>query len=97
MTSPRLEHIRQRRELLIARADLQRLDLELTALAWHKPLAVIDRGLALVRRVRAHPAALLAVLAALALLNRKRPGRMLYFGGMAWRAWQALSQKKAPL
>lgn len=94
MNSPQLEQIQQRRAILVARADVQRLDLALNAQAWQKPLALVDRGIALLRRVRKHPATLLLGLVALAFLNRKRPGRLLYFGGMAWRAWRAQSNTK---
>lgn len=95
MTTRRLDRIRLRREYLLARAELQRLDLALYAQALQKPLALVDRGIALIRRVREHPAILLLGLAALVFLNRKRPGRMLYFGGMAWRVWQGLAHKKS--
>ena len=95
MTSARLELIRQHRKLLTARAALQRREVEQYAQVWQKPLALADRGIALVRRVREHPAVLLLGLAALAYFNRKKPARALYFGGMAWRIAQSWKRKKA--
>ena len=95
MTSAPLELIRQRRELLIMRSELQRLEMAHYAEPWRKPLAVADRGVSLLQRVRQHPATLLAVASVFAYLNRKRPGRMLYLGGVAWRAWQAMARRKS--
>lgn len=95
MIHARLELIRQRRKLLTARAALQRLEVAQYAQAWQQPLALADRGIALIRRVREHPAVLLLGLVTLVFFNRKKPARALYFGGMAWRIAQNWKRKKS--
>ncbi len=52
----RIAAIRHRRALLIARADLQRLQLAQALQPWHKPLAMADAVSEALRAVRQHPA-----------------------------------------
>lgn len=51
----RIAVIRHRRALLIARADLQRLQLAQVFQPWRKPLAMVDAVAEVVRAVRQHP------------------------------------------
>lgn len=51
----RLAHIRQRRQLLLTRVAVQRLDVAQLLETWHTPLAVLDTAVAAGRRLRSHP------------------------------------------
>ena len=86
--SKHIEQIRQRRDLLVMRADLQRFDLALQIEPWKKPLRYIDHGLTLARRARAHPALLAVALAALAFVSHNRLGRVVRLGWSAWNAYR---------
>jgi len=94
MSEP-IEQIRQRRELLVMRADLQRFDLALQIEPWKKPLSYIDHGLTLARRVRAHPALIAGALAALAFVGRNRLGRVAQLGWSAWSAYRLFTKVRA--
>ncbi len=51
----RLALIRQRRQLLLTRVAVQRLDVAQQVEAWRTPLAVLDTAVAAGRRMRRHP------------------------------------------
>ena len=89
-----LEQIRQHRELLVMRADMQRFDLALQTEPWKKPLGYIDHGVTLVRRVRAHPLLIAVALAALTYVGRKRLGRVVRLGWSAWSAYRLFIKAK---
>ncbi len=80
----RLAAITHRRAVLVARAAAQRNEIGRAAQHWRAPLAVVDRGADLVRRLRAHP---LAILIGVALLVRMGRGRRSAWFGRIWTAW----------
>jgi hypothetical protein len=84
----RIELIRQRRDLLVMRADFQRFDLAQQIEPWKKPLSYFDRGLTLARRVRAHPTLIAVALAALAYAGRNRLGHVVRLGWSAWSTYR---------
>ena len=51
-----LARIAERRAELVARSAAQRADLGELCHAWHRPLAIVDQGVAVWRFLRAHPA-----------------------------------------
>jgi hypothetical protein len=92
--SPSLDRIRQRRAVLMARAEAQRNEVARVVRPWRVPLSVADRALAVLHRLRAHP---LAVTAAMVLLvwigrNRKSPwaGRLLTL----WQLYSAVQSQR---
>jgi len=90
-----IEQIRQRRDLLVMRADLQRFDLALQIEPWKKSLRYIDHGLTLARRARAHPALIALALAALAFIGRHHLGRVARLGWSAWSAYRLLVKARS--
>lgn len=89
-----IELIRQRRELLVMRAELQRIDLALQIEPWKKPLSTLDRALLLVRRMREHSTLIMRTLATFTFSGRTRLGRLLALGQSAWRAYRLLVKEK---
>lgn len=80
-----LTAIARRRAALVAKAAAQRGELGRWLWPWQAPLAFVDRGMELVRRIRAHPLALaLGVL----LLFRLGSGRWSVWAGRLWTGWQ---------
>ena len=80
-----LTAITRRRAALVAQAAAQRSELGLWVQPWQKPLAFVDQGIALARRVRAHPLAL--AIGAL-LLFRLVAGRWSVWAERFWAGWQ---------
>lgn len=79
-----LRKLAKRRELLVARAEAQRLLLSESIDAWRKPLAVVNQGLYALRYVKNHP--LMIVGGGAALLSILRPSglaKWLRFGWLA--------------
>lgn len=93
MTS-HLHSIQQRRDLLVARADLQRLALLVQFSSLRKPLRLIDRGIALARRAREHPVLAAAAFVTLAFAFRRRLGRVLRYGLTAWRVYRMVQRNR---
>ena len=89
-----IELIRQRRDLLILRSGLQRIDLALQIERWKKTLSTIDHALALARRAREHSTLIARVLAAFAIGGRSRLGRLVSLGRSAWRAYRLFTKMK---
>ncbi len=85
-----LEIIARRRATLVAKAAAQRDELGRLVGPWQKPLALVDRGIGIVRRLRAHP---LAVAAGVALLVGIGRGR---WAGRIWAVWQIYSSLRNP-
>jgi hypothetical protein len=83
--NPRLTAIARRRAALVAQAAAQRQDLDRLIRPWQMPLALTDHGIALVRRLRAHP---LVIVVGVALLSRMGRGRLGVWVGRIWTAWQ---------
>lgn len=85
----RIAQLEARRGVLIARAAEQRVMLAGAAEPWRRPLAIADRGIAVVRFFQRYPALLAAATVVLLVLKPGpsfRWGRRGYF---AWRAWRA--------
>ncbi len=84
----RLEDIRQRRSELLARAAVERERLWAQLAAWERPVAMLDRGVRAVRRLRAHPEWAFAAACILVLLRPR--GALLWVrrGFAAWRLWR---------
>ncbi|MGH8618759.1 MAG: YqjK-like family protein [Burkholderiales bacterium] len=91
----RIAHLEQRRALLVANTAAQRVALAGAADAWRGPLAVADRGIAVVRFFKQYPA-MLAAVAVVALVLKPGPtwrwGRR---GYLAWRTWRAFVRPDA--
>ena len=81
----RLAAITRRRAALVAQAATQRSELGLCLRPWQTPLAFVDRGMALVRQVRAHPFALAIGMLLLLRLGRGRWG---VWAGRFWTGWR---------
>jgi hypothetical protein len=86
--SKHIDQIRQRRDLLVMRADLQRFDLALQIEPWKKSLGYADHALAFGRRVREHPTLIALALATLAFFGRHRLGRVVRLGWSAWSTYR---------
>jgi len=80
-----LTAINRRRAALVAQAAAQRSELGRWVRPWQKPLALADRGIALARRVRAHP---LALAIGVLVLVRLGLGRWSVWAGRFWTGWQ---------
>ena len=84
-TGPLIE-LARRKERLIARAAAQRRVIADAYHRWQKPAAMVDRGVAVVRFLKAHPL-LLAVGAVVAAAAGRR--NLLRLAGRGWVAWRA--------
>lgn len=88
-----LETIARRRAALVAQAAAQRDELGRLVGPWQKPLALADRGIGIVRRLRAHP---FAVAAGVALLVGMGRGRLSGWAGRIWAVWQLYASLRSP-
>jgi chorismate-pyruvate lyase len=77
--------LRQRRELLVLRAQAQRLEVAALAQVWQRPLTLADTLLAAARSVHRF---WLLYAAALALLARSRRVSLGIWIGRIWTAWE---------
>jgi len=99
MIRERLLALREKRALLVGRADDQRHELRLITDKLERAAAWYDRARAIGRRLRANP---LWVAAGVALLVAVRPGRAIRLfttGYSLWRGWRnfkALLERNAP-
>jgi antirestriction protein ArdC len=75
----------ERRERLVALADLQRTALTQAIEPWRAPLALADHGLAVLRAVRRHPAWLVGGIVLLVVWRPGRAGTWLRRGWVTWR------------
>ena len=80
-----LTAIARRRAVLLAKVAAQRSELGRWVQPWQAPLAHLDRGIALARRVRAYPFILAS---GVLLLSRLGPGRWSAWAGRLWAGWQ---------
>ena len=83
--SARLALLRQRREMLVLRAQAQRLEVEAIAQGWHKPLAFADTLLGAARRLNRY---WLLYTLALAFFVRTRRVPLGLWIGRIWTAWE---------
>ncbi|MDZ7583321.1 MAG: YqjK-like family protein [Thiobacillus sp.] len=82
----KLIQLAERREHLIAQAAAQRSALAQNIEPWRRPLARVDQGLAVLRKIKRHPA---WIAGGVALLAALRPGRARAAGVGKWltRGW----------
>lgn len=88
MFTDSLIELARRKERLIARSEQQRVVISVACLQLQKPLGVVDRGIAIVGYLKAHPLVLAAVVAAAAIAGRHNLLRWTGRGLFAWRAWR---------
>lgn len=83
----RLRLLSERRERLVEQAAMQRQALARHIEPWRVPLALADRGLTALRRVKRHPEWLVGAVLLLAALRPRRVGKWL---GRGWVSWQMM-------
>jgi hypothetical protein len=91
----RLTELATRRAALVEKAASQRAQLSRAAEPWRGPLALADKGLAIVRYVGSHPPLLAGVVGVAAFMVVRRPRRLvglLQRGWMVWRLVLAVKQ-----
>ena len=88
---PDLSALAARRERLQERCAQQRKDLAAALHDLRQPIEAVDRVLACVRFLRAHPLLLVAGVATLTALRRRDLFSLAIRGVAAWRAWRAIS------
>jgi len=71
MFTDSLTELARRKEQLIARAEQQRMAISVSCLRLRKPLGMVDRGIAVVRYLQAHPLLLAAGILAAAAIGRR--------------------------
>jgi len=92
----RLTAIARRRAALVAQAAAQRGEVGQCVQPWLTPLAYVDRGIALVRRVRSHP---LTLAIGVLMLLRPGSGRWSVWAGRlltGWQIYQTLHDRPSP-
>jgi hypothetical protein len=87
----KLAEIARRKERLIARGESQRAAIGTNLRQLQGPIGVVDRGLAVVRFLRAHPALVGVAVAAVVVLRGRGLLSMASRGLAVWRTWRALS------
>ena len=88
-----LAAIVRRRAALVAQAAAQRDELGRLIVPWQKSLALVDRGIEIVQRLRAHPLAIAAGVALLVWMGRRRLSR---WTERFWAVWQLYSSLRSP-
>lgn len=78
-----------RRENLIARAATQRITLAKNIAPWRTPLALVDRGLSMLRFLKHHP---VWIIGGVSLLVAFRPSHCGLWLRRGWALWQ-ITQK----
>lgn len=87
MFTDSLTELARRKEQLIARAERQRRVISVSCLQLRKPLGMADRGVAVVRCLKAHPLLLAAGILAAAAVGRRS---LLGWFGRGLFVWRAL-------
>jgi glutathione S-transferase len=83
--------IARRKERLIARCAAQRETIAEAFRELRKPIAVADRALAAARFLGAHPVLVLAAVAGVVALRRRKVLSLVTSGLTAWRMWRAIA------
>jgi hypothetical protein len=91
ISSRKVREIEQRRELLLARIALQRVRVELELRNLEQPIKIVDRGIAVVHYLKAHPVLVAAGVAALTVVGRRRIAAWVGRGWVAWRGLRTLA------
>lgn len=90
MFTDSLTELARRKEHLIARAGLQRMTIAVSCLQLQKPLRMVDRGIVVVRYLKAHPLVLAVGVAAAAAIGRHNLLSWVGRGLFVWRAWRSV-------
>lgn len=85
----RARQLVERRDRLVAQAELQRAALARAIEPWRTPLALTDQGLNALQYVRHHPQWLVGGVLLLAVLRPRGLGKWLSRG---WISWQMLNR-----
>ena len=80
----KLTRLAERRAHLLAQIAAQRMALAQNIAPWRTPLARVDRGLAVLRYIRCHPAWIVVAVAVLAAWRPTRAGKWLRRGWVTW-------------
>ena len=86
-----LIEIREKRARLIERAARERDDLGRGIAALSVPIAVVDRGLAVARYLKAHPVIVAAAAALVIALQPRRTISWVQRGVAMWQTWRWLA------
>jgi len=86
----KLTQLAERRQLLVAQAAAQRTTLTDTLEPWRARLSLVDRGVAVLCYVRRHPILMVGASLLFAALRRRRVGRWLQHGLIAWQLGRRL-------
>jgi hypothetical protein len=87
----RLIEVARHKERLIARAEVQREAIAAGFRGLEAPASVIDRGLEVVRFLKAHPVVVAAGVAVIVALRRRSIMSIASTGLAAWRVWRTLA------
>ena len=68
----RIDRLPQRRQLLVSRSKEQRAEIVASSQALGRPLQTVDHGLQFVKTLRRHPAWIVGILIAVALIKPRR-------------------------
>jgi hypothetical protein len=89
----RLIQLRERRARLLERAARQREELAGCVAALGTPIAIADRGIAIVRYIRARPGLVTAAAAIVMVLRPRRSFGWARRGFALWQSWRWLSTR----
>jgi hypothetical protein len=84
--------VARRKERLLARCEGHRLVIARAYRRWEEPARVIDRGWAVVRFLKLHPAVLGVAVAVAMVAGRRNLFTWAGRGLLAWRAWRTFSE-----
>jgi hypothetical protein len=90
MFHDRTMKLAHRKAGLTARCEGQRAAIAAAYRRWEEPARLIDRGVAAVRVLRAHPVLVGVAVFVAAILGRRRLFRWVGRGLLTWRAWRGL-------
>jgi hypothetical protein len=82
--SGRIAELAARRELLVARSSLQRLQVQFQLRELRRPFSFLEQGAAVVRYVRGHPAIFFGAALAIGLLRPRRALKWAMDGARLW-------------
>lgn len=80
----KLTELAERRARLVAQAEAQRATLAQSMQPWRAPLALADRGLAVLRYLKSHPALPIGAAALVAILRPRGAVRWMQRGWVLW-------------
>ena len=89
----RSEDLAAKRQRLLAKAAVQRVELAHQFEPWRARLAVADKGISVVRTVSRHPLLVAAAAIALAVWRPRRTVKVLQYGWVAWQLVRELREQ----